>query len=236
MRLTIDHPLRAMPALYDVVLELGPNEVEIDLDVTVLRGRVTDEDGKPVVSADVSVRRKDGSDRRQQGVFMISTSGGAMITHGSGLGEPILTDADGRFELRGVAAGAALVIEVDAKSAWLEDDSLEVTPLEPREERALETLRLVRAGSLRVAVSAGAGAPLSFCNVRVDPTEVEGEAEAQYEFLQGSGEVHFTGLLPGEWTVVATSTDPRDGSEVASESRVVTIEAGVEAREELVVR
>lgn len=236
MRLTIDHPQRAMPALYDLVLELGPNEVEIDLDVTVLRGRVTDEDGKPVVSADISARRKDGSDRRNREVFMISTSGGAMITHGSALGDPVLTDADGRFELRGVAAGTALVVEVDAKDAMLEDDSLEVSPLTPREERVLETLRLVRAGSLRVAISAEGGGTLSFCNVRLDPTGVEGDAKAQYEFLQGAGEVRFTGLLPGEWTVVATSTDPRDGSELAGETRVVTIEAGVEARAELVLR
>lgn len=233
-RLTIEHYSRAMPALYDLELEVGANEVEIDLDVTILRGRVTDEDGKPVAGARVNVRRKSGVGSVRHEVFMIS-AGGASITGGLGSEEPVLTDADGRYVLRGVATGAELVVDVDAQDALLEDNSLDVAALTPREERELETLRLTRAGSLRVAISAAGGRTISFCNVRLSPIEVEGDADSQFEFLQGAGEVRFTGLLPGEWTVVATMTDPRDGSEISSETRAVTIEAGVESRAELVL-
>lgn len=234
-RLTIQHPLRAMPALFDLVLEAGANEVELDLDVTILRGRVTDEDGKPVVSANVSVRRADASNHATHEVFTIMGAG-ALITGGVGLDDPILTDADGRYELRGVAAGAELVINISAKDALLKDDSLEVAALTPREERELKTVQLVRGGSLRVAVSAADGTSVSFCNVRLDPREVEGEEDSKFEFLQGSGDVLFSGLSPGEWAVVASSIDPSDGSETESETQTVTIEAGSEARATLVLR
>ncbi|MCA8979569.1 MAG: carboxypeptidase regulatory-like domain-containing protein [Planctomycetes bacterium] len=234
VRLTIEHYSRAMPALFDLELEVGANEVELDLDVTVLRGRVTDDDGKPVVGARVSVRRKSGGSTVRHEVFVIST-GSASITGGVGMEEKVLTDTDGRYELRGVAPGAALVIEVDAQDALLEDGSIDVAPLEPREERELDGLQLKRAGSLRVKVSAVAGRTVSFCNVSLEPKEVEGDVESQFEFLQGTGEVRFTGVTPGEWTVEATSTDPRDGTETSSETRIVTIEAGVEARIELVM-
>jgi len=235
VRLTIEHPLRAMPALYDLELEVGANEVEIDLDVTILRGRVTDEDGRPVVGASVSVKRGEGAGMRSREVFMVSM-GGAAITGGTGMDDPRLTDADGRFVLRGVAAGAQLTVEVDAKDALLKDGSIEVSALTPREQRELETLRLTRAGSLRVAVRADGGVSVGFCNVRLEPVEVDGEAEAQFEFLQGSGEVQFTGLLPGKWSVVATGNDPSGGPEASSETQSVTIEAGQEARATLILR
>jgi protocatechuate 3,4-dioxygenase beta subunit len=235
VRLTIEHPLRAMPALYDLELDVGANEVEIDLDVTVLRGRVTDEDGKPVVSASVTVQRNEGTSSSRHSIMMVSM-GGAAITAGVGMDEPFLTDSDGRFMLRGVAAGAELTVHVDAKDALLKDGSITVALLTPREERELDTLRLTRAGSLRVAVSAAGGASVAFCNVRLEPKEVDGDAETQFEFLQGSGEVHFTGLLPGAWTVVANSTDPSNGTDTSSEKQSVTIEAGEEARAELILR
>lgn len=237
MRLTIEHPLRVMPARYDLDLEEGANEVDIDLDVCTLSGRVTRDDGTPVVGAEVSVQRAGSSEIQQRGAFMISTSGGASITTGVGMQGPVVTDSDGRYLLRGVASGSELVMHVDSKDSLLKAGKLEVPALAPREERSLGELKLLRAGSLRVAISASAASEDDFFRVTLKPLEVEGDAESSNQYTQSPGEARFTGLLPGTWTLSAKSMNARVGtSGLSSESRTVTIVAGEEQAAELILR
>ena len=243
MRLTIEHQNRSMPALFDVELDVGENELDLDLDVTILRGRVTDSTGKPVAGASVQVERQvegeGGSSAMMRQMFVVST-GSAMISTGGVADDGSVTDADGNYELRGVGADLALRVTVESNDDFLKDGELDVTLLRAGEEREGVDLELLRGGRVRATIAASS-ADASFISVRLIPDEVPTEdggqaAKPRSEFLQSPGEVSFSGLEPGTWTLSA-SFMPQGGGVVppGGESVSVTIEAGKEATAELVL-
>lgn len=90
----------------------------------IVKGRVTDEFGKPIAGAEISV----------------SWFGPTMIKK-----NPMaLTDAQGRFELVGLWAGDHYMLSIQADGYG--DATVELTPLKPGEVRDIGTVKLVQAG------------------------------------------------------------------------------------------
>ncbi|MBL9077811.1 MAG: carboxypeptidase regulatory-like domain-containing protein [Planctomycetes bacterium] len=111
LRITIKS--RSMPALVPIVLQPGANVVDVDLDVAVVRGVVRGPDGQPLEGASVRITpvRAEGAEVDQalgavQGMFQGSPLGG---------GRSAKTDAEGRFELRGVQTGMPLQVHASAR-------------------------------------------------------------------------------------------------------------------------
>ena len=62
-----------MPERYPVILMEGTNVLDVDLPLTIVAGRVTDESGRPVGGARVTARRG-GGDSNPLGGFFINGS------------------------------------------------------------------------------------------------------------------------------------------------------------------
>ncbi len=234
MRLEVEHPMRAMPARYELELDPGDNEVELDLDVSVVRGRVVDPDGRPVVGAAIQAHRVESGSARRSEFVMIST-GGATFTAGGGVGDPVRTDADGRYELRGVAAGVQLRLACDPSGPYLEDAELVVDALDPGEEREVERLELDGGGALRVTVRSAGATPLEFCNVTIRRTDDDGDEESESRFQQGEGAVLFEGVAKGAWTVTVESHTPSSSGPVRGEPREAEVRANEVTEVEVVL-
>lgn len=233
-RLTIHHPLRAMPARYDLELEEGGNEVTIDLDVTALRGRVVDDEGRPVEGAHVTARRvqpDDGGSVRHE--FMVVSGGGMTISSGAPQDTARATDADGRFELRGVAPGVELKVEVTAENPFLADGARKADPLRAGEVREFGDVELRRGGSVRADVRSATGRTLGPIEVSLVATGSDAAGDRHSESRMSAGEVHFDGLRPGTYRVTARDLE-RDG-DASSAPAEATVEIGVRASVELLI-
>jgi protocatechuate 3,4-dioxygenase beta subunit len=112
-RVRITHKGRAMRETVMVTLQDGQNRFDIELTMTTLRGVVRDSDGTPVAGAEVTVSQQssNGAETQQVSRMMAGMMGGMGLG-----GSKSKTNAQGEFELRGVAANVELTVRVTAKS------------------------------------------------------------------------------------------------------------------------
>ena len=204
-RLRITHKQRAMPTEVAVTLRFGENVFDVDLESTAIRGKVLGPDGNPIEGARITakVAREDATASEIEdavGNFMPGMSLGG--------GNAVKTDATGAFELKGLTAKGALLVEATAKGlvraeVRVEADKLGV-PLQ---------LKLSAAGKIKVSV---ANAP-PFAAVTARWLG-EGKEGRKMQLLR-NGKVTLDGLRPGSWEIqVATR---QDGAE--SQTRTVEV-------------
>jgi len=221
--LTVEHPSRRMSQEFALELSEGDNRYEVDLSVSVIAGRVLDTEGKPLAGVEVWAERPSGPGGGPRMAFiMIGDDGdGGMVDSGQ-FGKRARTDADGRYELRGVSSDVDLVVKGSGDSVQPgQSQPLRVAPDEVRDG---VDLRLEAAGSIRVEAKLADGSP---ARMRLVQATFAGESETPVEPKVGliqSGSTELKGLRPGPWKV--TLSDPSAGPLGASgDERQVEVKA-----------
>tara|TARA_R110002072_G_scaffold25443_4_gene85043 strand:+ start:61798 stop:64842 length:3045 start_codon:yes stop_codon:yes gene_type:complete len=214
-RVRITHKGRAMPSTMMVTLQDGENRFDIDLSMTTLRGVVRDSNGDAVVGAEVTIAQKrasGGAQDRQASRMMRGMLGGM------GLGGPKqTTNAQGEFELRGVAADVELTVRVTAKS--LIPTSTTATVALGQTEGPVQ-LTMQPAGRIEITLAKAemfAAIQATFVGDGSD------EVEPVMQVLRGkSGSLE--GLRPGTWELSYLSMRNRDPA--SAPKTTVTVIAG----------
>lgn len=190
-RLRISHPSRARPAIVRVSLRPGDNVVDVDLDATVVRGTVRDPDGKPVAGAQVWVEAEGAGGSMPQVV-------GAMrafdLAGGSSSGAR--TDADGRYEVRGVGSGR-IVIRAQA-NGFAPGASATIDAGTGTVHERVDVM-LVAAGSIEVRAAQEGGTFVSAYATFMGGSE--GGATPPVVQPVRNGRATLEGLRPGRWSV-----------------------------------
>lgn len=226
--LVVEHPDRAMPARYELVVQSGRERFDVDLPLTIVEGTIRDPFGEPVVGVRVRARKSRGPQR--QVMFIASFAGGGDATVTSGLDGPggrVTTDAEGRYRLRGVLADVPLVIAAEGSGMQpVESEELEL--FEGQTKRDVD-LEMVEGGELVVTVLTADGEPAE--QVVVNASYIGDEFErvgSETAFTGPSGRVSFDGLVPGPWQVTANVLRPggMDPSNVDAEGSTVVEQGG----------
>ena len=221
-RLRITAKGRVSPSQVTLALRQGENVVDVELDVTIVRGTVRDSAGKPIAGASVSIvpTAPEGNPRRAEAGALLEGLGSIELPGGGGRSS-VKTGDDGRYELRGVQAGKRLKVRASAKGhAPATSAAVEVELGTARES---VDVQLGVAGSIKVTM---AEAP-AFASVQGTLLGADGQPDATaapVTQMMRSGAVTLDGLRPGKWRVRVIAPG-RDGNQ-ARELRVVDVVAG----------
>lgn len=218
-RVIVSHSTLAMDDERAVDVEASEESLAIDLVTTTIRGRITGDDGEPIAGVRVEAKRKrkEGATRQVVSISIVTSSSDGELTFGSaGEATAVTTDADGRYELRGVASGTPLVVEAKGETTGrVTSDELELAPGEARDGVDLE---LPRTGTLDLTVDGGTGRALAILTRDDDP----GGAPITRS-VEGTGGP-IKGLNAGTYTLRVQALAP--GVTYTPETQTVEIEAG----------
>lgn len=216
--LRVSHPTRVMDDRFDVEVEAIDTRFEADLPVTLIEGQVLDAAGQPVVGARVSARRPSAGGQRSIGIVMMgSSAGGAQVISSDGdLAEPVLTDREGRYSLRGVSGDTELVVKAQSD----EEGAVETEPMVVETGTITQgvDLRFVEAGTVTVLVEGAAQGTM------VMGRAPGGETPQLKPVVEGRAV--FSGLAPGRHRFQLVGA-PTEGA-VDTQSQSVEVEAGEE--------
>ena len=216
--LRISHPTRVMDDRFDVEVEAIDTRFEADLPVTLIEGQVLDAAGQPVVGARVSARRPSAGGQRSIGIVMMgSSAGGAQVISSDGdLAEPVLTDREGRYSLRGVSGDTELVVKAQSD----EEGAVETEPMVVETGTITQgvDLRFVEAGTVTVLVEGAAQGTM------VMGRAPGGETPQLKPVVEGRAV--FSGLAPGRHRFQLVGQGVEGAVNTSSQS--VEVEAGEE--------
>ena len=167
--------------------------------MAIIEGRVTRPDGTPIAGVDVEVNTVDGSSGPQMMGFMVMSDGGSetSISIGDEAADPTVTDADGRYRLRGVTTGVELIVRAEHdEAAPAKSEPLELADGELK--RGVD-LVLEPAGSIVVEVT-GLGED-DFSLLMVTPIKEDGTDGERITNFSMEGKETFGGLSPGSYRV-----------------------------------
>lgn len=221
--LVVDHRTRALASEREVELREGDNECSFDLDVAIAQGTVRDPEGKPVAGARVRAERGGGVGNVRMVAVMIDSDSGPDVIDTDGSTPSGLTDAEGRYELRGLPSGVPLRIAASARDA--QPSHSEEFELDRDEVRRKLDLLLEPAGTIELEVVDGEGKPAGMCMAIA--THEQG-GEPQRSVVGPSGRSKLEGLRPGRWTVSLTRFGPNQGE--AGEPKHAEVKAGAAAQ------
>jgi protocatechuate 3,4-dioxygenase beta subunit len=202
-RLRVTHGSRAMPTMVTIFLRNGENVVDVDLDMTTLRGVVKDSAGKPIDGARIRVRRARTGDDPAAAIGDAVESAMPGMNMGGGGGSAIRSDASGAFEVRGIDPDVELEVQATAKD--FAGAAVKVTAARGASTAAPDVV-LVGAGKVRVSVPGNNG----FGAVRArwlgaDPAP----APALGVLRRGKGTIE--GLRPGTWEITLETMESLGG-------------------------
>ncbi len=221
-KLVISHGSRAMDYEHALEVEAGENEVNLDLGVTIVEGTVRDHEGDPLAGAKVKVAREAQSGSRAMVSFVMTTDdgdggGGTFFSGGPGEPEPVMTDSEGRYSLRGVQAGVD--IAVSATADGYDTAKSEPFKVDAGEVRGGVDLAFVLTGSIQIQVEGGAGGMIAILRRRG-----AGIRDPRIENFSGTAKT-IEGLAPGTWTVSLSSLGGPD-ARFTPEELEIEVEAG----------
>ena len=231
--LTVRHPTRAMPFEFDLVVGESDRDVDLDLPLSIVEGRVTNGAGEPLAGVRVHPERAEKVRPATQAVSvrMVAVrggSGGELISFSGGPSVPeVETDEEGRFRMRGVQAGVELQVVA-------EGSNIEPTRSEAFEVAIDEILRNVDlvaepAGSLLVSAMRPDGSPgrnlLVVASYAGDDRE---SVEPVTGFMDQTGSTTLSGLSTGLWRVRMQSIGPDSDDDEEIPPQEVEIVAGEE--------
>lgn len=193
-RLRITHRERAAPTTVRISLRAGSNAFDVGLSTTTLRGIVRDHAGQPVAGASVSVAPATSGDRAVSGAMdMLGSMPELAQFAGRGNRGQVTTDAQGRYELRGVEDGKPVVVRAQAKG-FAAATSKSVTPAAGTVTDDV-VVQLVAAGSVRVRYAT----QTPFATVQATCTSVEGVTPVTR--MMRRGEATLEGMQAGTWRI-----------------------------------
>lgn len=193
-RLRITHRERATPTTVRISLGAGSNAFDVGLSTTTLRGIVRDHAGQPVAGASVSVAPATSGDRAVSGAMeMLGNMPELAQFAGRGNRGQVTTDAQGRYELRGVEDGKPVVVRAQAKG-FAAATSKPVTPGAGTVTDDVD-VQLVAAGSVRVRYAT----QTPFATVQATCTSVEGVTPVTR--MMRRGEATLDGMQAGTWRI-----------------------------------
>lgn len=232
-RVSISQRSRAMVFHSDLRVGEEDSAFDVDLPVAVIEGRLLGEDGLPIAGLRVRAARARAKDGATPVAFRSNLEaddlGGDSENRGSSfesVGDRVLSDAQGRYVLRGVESDVDLVVEASGKD-YLTTES-RVLRVAPDQIRAGVDLKLARGATLEVQVLRAAGFRGTKCLVQVQPDEARGIAEdARRATTDTEGVVRFAGLEPGPWRIrVEAIARGSEGEVTPAQERVVVLERG----------
>ena len=224
--LAVEHPTRRMPQEFPLELREGSNTFDVDLALTIVSGRVVDEQGKGLAGVRVWPERRSpggGQDVRFR-MVMIDDGGGGGVMDSGQFGERALTDAEGRYSLRGVTSDVDLVIKAEGDT--IQPGQSEVLRLAPNEVKEGIDIALSPAGSILVEAKLPDGAPARFQIVQAEYIGDSGSPQQpKFGFLQ-QGSTELTGLKPGLWRVnVRSAQGGPGGGENEGQDKEIEVKA-----------
>lgn len=230
----ITHPDRHMPAEYPLVLGDEARFLDLDLTVSIVEGKVTDESGKPLEGVSVwpELVKDDGAAPRAMMVaVMVTDDGGggensvvSMSDGGLG-GNRAVTDSNGNYSLRGIRDGLEVVIK--AEGGAVKPGSSEVFTLAPGEHQQSVDLTLGAAGKLEIVAELASGKPASNMIVIAVWAGPEEESQDRKTGFMRSGSTTLDGLTPGPWSIEVRGVGGLGGDEeVSIPEQVVEVVAG----------
>jgi protocatechuate 3,4-dioxygenase beta subunit len=228
--LRVRHSSRAMAAEVELVVGDADVRRDVDLSVAIIEGSVTDGAGQPLAGVRVwpERARPEGSPQTLRVMAFATTDGGGATfsLDGGGFGAvQARTDADGRYQLRGVAPDVEL--QVRAEGEGVQPARSEELRLAHDEVRRNVDLVLATAGRIEVQAFRADGSPAR--NVLVTAEPAEGTAgEQQVELVGDDGRVVLDSLAPGTWRLTARTVGPEETAPIPEQSVVVV--AGEQAQ------
>ena len=202
-RLRITHSSRAMPVEIPVVLRVGSNTLDVELDTTILRGTVRDASGAPVAGArlEVAVVKDPGPVAGGSGAdgVLLDMAGGFEAFRPSS--SRARSAADGTYELRGVQPDVPLQVRASAKG----HSTASGLPVRAARGATINgvDVALGAAGSIRVRTTIEG----SFLMVNATfAGESEDRVDPTMQMLR-DGTATLSGLRPGRWTVTLRGQD-----------------------------
>jgi hypothetical protein len=222
--LVVSHPSRVMPHEVEVRVPGGEVRQDVDLAISILEGRVTDEEGRGVAGLRVRAERRGGSSGVAEVVFAFADGDGAVNLGGAG-GGTVTTDSDGRYKLRGVLSDADLAVV--ASGGGVQRTESEIVRVPPDGMRSGVDLVARKGATLEVTCRRPDGTPATPCEVRAQLVDAE-DADSKFEITRGDGKARFQGLQPGRWRVTARSlgTAPEDDSSPPPAEQTVDLAVG----------
>lgn len=217
--LSVTHQNRAMA--YEVDLRVGAGETRenVDLPLSILEGRVTDEEGHGVPGLRIRAERPSGGDGVVREFVFAVDSGDGPVTFGSGGGGQVTTDSDGRYKLRGVQADTDLTVVATGQGVQRTTSDVVRVPVDGT--RSGVDLQVKQGATLEVTCRRPDGTPATPCEVRAE-LQAEGDADTKFEITRGDGKARFQGLKPGRWRIVARDlgSSPDDRERAPTEQTV----------------
>jgi hypothetical protein len=230
--LKVEHPTRRMPLSFPLEIRPGSNTFDVELPLSILEGRVTDEQGKGIAGVRVWPERlvpEEGGPRVARGaMIMIADDGGGGVVDMAGqFGQRALTDADGRYTLRGIESDVELVVKAEGDA--VQPGSSQPVRVAPDEVRGGVDLRLEAAGSIKVETNLADGSPARFQIVQASYVEnAEAGVEPKFAFVQ-TGATTLKGLKPGRWKVTVRAANSGPPGQGGGQDQEVVVKPAEEA-------
>lgn len=219
--LFVAHPARRMVARLDVRIERGGTRHDVDLEVASIEGRITNDRREPIAGLSVRVRRVEERpfemERPGRAVLAEDERGGADVQWRSGANEDARTDSSGRYVLRGIEAGAPIVVDVGGGAH--EQKTTEPLVLGPTEVRTGVDFELRPTGWIRLELNGPRRADTTWVLRLVDG---EGAVRSSTTLHGGTRRRVLSSILPGAYTLELWAP----GADSATQRTSVVVEAG----------
>ena len=200
--LKVSHPERTLPAERDLeVVERGgvvAVRFDIDLPISIVEGRVVDEQGAGIANVEVWAERGGTRTVVRSAFIMVDSDDDVMSFGGAPGSGRKRTDEDGFFRLRGVPTDADIVVK--ASSPYLQERESDAFQVAPDQVMRGVELKMLSAGRVEVSVVAADGSPQGMCSVVA--TSIDDDSlEPRREFVGPSGVTTISGMRPGAWSI-----------------------------------
>jgi len=221
---SVTHPSRAMA--HEIELRVGSGETRenVDLPLSILEGRVTNEEGKGVAGLRIRAEKQSSGDGVVREFMFAMDAGDGPVSFGGGGGGQVTTDADGRYKLRGVSAETDLAVVATGQGIQRQQSEVVRVPVDAT--RSGVDLVVSQGASLEVSCRRPDGSPATPCEVRAE-FQGEGDSDSKFEITRGDGKARFQGLKPGSWRITARDLGTRpDERERAPAEQTVELKIG----------
>jgi len=198
--LSVTHPTRVMAHEIEVRVGSGETRENVDLTISIVEGRVTDEEGQAAAGVRIEVERRSGSSGTGRQFVIAMDTGDGVISFGGNGATQVTTGADGRYKLRGVPADTDLIVIASGQGVQRTESDVVRVPLNGT--RSGVDLEVKKGAALEVTCRRPDGSPATPCEVRAE-LQAEDDSDTKFEITRGDGKARFQGLKPGRWRIVA---------------------------------